>query len=118
MAEVIKILGNAKLTGSYVSVYTVPKMIGSDNAVGPIPQAIVGSIVLCETAGSSANIDIRIVPRGDVEGGQHNIFDTLPMSGRETKIISPGITISSEDKITAKASTTDVNIFIFGSELA
>ena len=120
MAEFLRILGNKALTASYTDIYVVADLIGPDNATGPIPQAVIGSIILCETGTASANVDIRVVPKG-ITGGDitdiYNIFDTFAMSSNQTKIISPGITLSTGDKIEAKASTTAVNIFIFGSEL-
>ena len=117
MAEFLRILGNKALTASYTDIYVVADLIGPDNATGPIPQAVIGSIILCETAGNSTNVDIRVVPKGDTAGASHNIFDTFALSSNQTKIISPGITLSTGDKIEAKADPATVNIFIFGSEL-
>ena len=117
--EYLRILGNGALTTSYTTVYQVAKPIGPDNARGPIPEAVVGSIILCETNNAAATVNIRVVPKADIgsEGNQHEIFDTLPLAANATKIISPGITLSTEDKIEAKASTTAVNMFVFGSEI-
>jgi len=117
MAEYLRILGHSNLTTSYADIYTVSSAIGGDAGGHPVPQAVVGSIILCETNNAAANVFIQVVPSGDTAGTTHEIFDTLAMTGNQTKIISPGIALSSGDKIRAKASTTNVNMFIFGSEL-
>jgi len=115
--EYLRILGSGALTTGYTTVYKVAKAIGGDNARGPIPEAVVGSIILCETNNVAATVSIRVVPKADTGGNQHEIFDTLPLAANATKIISPGITLATEDSIEAKASTTDVNMFVFGSEI-
>ena len=117
MAELIRVLGNAALSSaSYVDVYEVAPLIGPDGAMGNIPQTVVGSIILCETAGSTATVDVRVIPKGDSEGTSHNILQVFPLTANQTRIISPGITLSTEDKIKAAAATGAANIFIFGSE--
>ena len=119
MAESLRILGNAQLdgTGNYANVYEVAKPIGPDRAGGPIPQAVVSSIVLCETGGAIATVTIRVVPKDDISAIKHSIFFEFPLSAKQTRIVTPGITLSTEDSIEAIASTANVNIFIFGSEI-
>ena len=118
MSELIRVLGNAALSSaSYVDVYEVAPLIGPDGAMGNIPQTVVGSIILCETAGSTATISVRVIPKGEGVGdSSHNILQVFPLTANQTRIISPGITLSTEDKIKAAAATGAANIFIFGSE--
>jgi len=118
--EYLKVLGRAVLTSSYADIYTVPELIGTDGASGPIPQAAVTSIILCETAASTATVSIQVVPKGGNYSGSPNIyeiFDTLALTANDTKIIAPGIMLSTEDSIRAKAASGTVNIFLFGSEI-
>lgn len=118
--EYLKVLGRAVLTSSYADIYVVPSPAGPDSASGVIPQAAVTSIILCETAASTATVSIQVVPKdGDVGGTEsfYEIFDTLSLAANETNIIAPGIMISTEDRIRAKAASGTVTMFIFGSEI-
>ena len=117
MAESLRILGTAELDSSHADVYEVAKPIGPDRAGGPIPQAVVSSIVLCETDDAVATVTIRVIPKDDAPASKHNIFFKFPLSAKQTRIVTPGITLSTEDKITAKADTGAANMFIFGSEI-
>ena len=120
MAENLKMLGRAVLTTSYVSIYAVPPFIGPSDAQGLPPQAAVSSIILCETAASTANVSIQFAPNGldaSSSPASYEIFDTLAFTANQTKIIAPGIMMGSGDRIRAKAASGTVNIFIFGSEI-
>ena len=118
--EYLKVLGRAVLTGSYADIYVVPSLIGPDGASGVMPQAAITSIILCETAASTATVSIQVVPKDGDAGGTPNIyeiFDTLALTANDTKIIAPGIMLSTEDSIRAMAASGTVNIFLFGSEI-
>ena len=120
MSEHLRMLGRAVLTTSYVSIYAVPPLTGPEKAQGTPPQAAVSSIILCETANSSATVSIQFSPNGidtSSSPASYEIFDTLALTGNETKIIAPGIMMGSGDRIRAKAASGTVNIFIFGSEI-
>lgn len=124
MAENLKILGNAKLDGTsnYADIYQVGGAVRADDGV-PVVQAIVGSIVVCETNNVPATVSIELIPGSlnnvtTITGKEFVIFHELALVAKETRIISPGITISAQDRIRAIASTADVNIFIFGSEIS
>jgi hypothetical protein len=118
--EYLKVLGRNVLTSSYADIYVVPSSTSSAGASGAIPQAAITSIILCETNASTATVSIQVVPKdGDytTTPNSYEIFDTLSLTANETKIIAPGIMISTEDRIRAKAASGTVNIFIFGSEI-
>ena len=118
--EYLKVLGRAVLTGSYADIYVVPSPAGPDGASGVMPQAAITSIILCETAASTATVSIQVVPKdGNADGTAdiYEIFDTLALAANDTKIIAPGIMISTEDRVRAKAASGTVNMFLFGSEI-
>jgi hypothetical protein len=116
MAETLRILGTSELSTGYVVLFEVGKP-PSENIPTLVPQAVVSSIVVCETAGSAATVTIRVIPKNVTGGTKNIIFNELALTSKETKVIAPGITLSTEDSIDAKANTGAANIFIFGSEI-
>ena len=122
----LRILGNKTLATSYTDVYVCGSAPGGFTAadaregiyagIDTIVDAFVGSIIFCEKNNTAATIDVRVIPRSETPSDSHLIFDTLNIGPNKTKIITPSISMSFEDRIQVKASTVNVNMFIFGSE--
>ncbi len=120
MREYLRILGNGTLGTAYSDIYQVGGPVSPDDPIGAVPQAVVNSMIFCETGDAGRTVTVRIVPKDvtTITGSELEILHEMAIDSKETRIVSPGITLSSEDTIQAKASVADVvNIFIFGSEI-
>lgn len=120
MADSIRILGTSTPGTTHTNLFVCGKRSDAttDSLRGfrPGVQAVVSSIVVCETNNASATITISVVPDGETRAAAYEIFSTYAIGARDTKIISAGITLNQGDKITVYASTSTVNFFAFGAE--
>ena len=53
MREYLRILGNGTLDTAYSDIYQVGGPVSPDDPIGAVPQAVVNSIILCETGGAA-----------------------------------------------------------------
>jgi hypothetical protein len=120
MADGFKILAQATLTVSEATIYTVPAPTGQRFAARGNSQAVISSIILCCTGGSSTTYSIRVKDSSD-EGADINkqiIFSSQGIALNETDVLSLGIGLVSGDSIEAicAGSGSVVQMNIFGTE--
>ena len=94
-------------------VYTVPSAT----------QTSISSIIICNQDGSNRTVDIAILNRDTDIGSQfavekkNYIFKGLTVNTGETKIISPGITLSQFNAIAVQGEVSEnISLNIFGIE--
>lgn len=109
-----KILGQVNLaTTTITQLYAVP----SDNigrAESRTRHVVVNSIVLCETAGSSATASVWIQQNVDVAGtsAKELLVSKIALSANQTHIIHAGIVLPSEPEIKSGGAGTSAGIVV------
>ena len=122
MADSIKFLGRSNPGTTHTPIYTCGRRgdESTDSLRGGRPgfSTVISSIIVCETNNLASAFTIRVVPYSvtTISDNRYDIFSASSIGARNTKIISPGITISQGDYITVYGSTANVNFFVFGAE--
>ena len=119
MADGFKILAQATLAGSEAVIYTVPTPSGERFSTRGNSQAVISSIILCCTAGTSVTYTIRVSKSGESNDNKQLIFNNQGIAANETDVLSLGIGLVSGDSISAlvAGSTPVVQMNIFGTEV-
>lgn len=82
-------------------------------------QFVGSSIAICNQAASAATFRIAVVPLAITTSpvpAKHWIVYGATVAANDTTIITPGITLSTGDKIVVFASTATMSFSVFGSE--
>jgi hypothetical protein len=109
MAYTYKVLGqSAPSATTNTDVYTV----------GAGKQAVVSTITVANRSASAATYRIAIRPAGATLANLHYIAYDVGIAANDTTPITLGITLQATDVITVYASTANLSIGIFGSEIS
>lgn len=109
MAETIKVLGQAAPSATTnTDVYTVPSAT----------TAVVSSIVICNRAGTSATYRLAVRPAGATLANQHYVAYDITVGAGDSTGLTLGITLGAADVLTAYASSADLSISVFGTEIS
>lgn len=108
MATTRKVLGQAASgAGTDSTLYTVPAST----------DAVVSSLVLCETNGAAATVKISVRGAGGTTTTAATaIVWNLPIAANQTITLTLGITIQAAGTIVIQSSTANVTITAFGQE--
>ena len=108
MADRLKVLGQVALaSGVLTDVY----------APGAATQAVVSTLVVCNKGTGGSSFRISVAPNGAADDPSHYIYYNVGISETETFATTIGITLGAFDTIRAWASTPDISISIFGTEI-
>ena len=109
MAYTYKVLGqSAPSATTNTDVYTV----------GSGKQAIISTITVANRSASPATYRIAVRPDGATLANQHYIAYDVAIAANDTTVLTIGITLGDTDVITAYASTANLSIGVFGSEIS
>lgn len=86
--------------------------------VGSGKSAVVSTITVCNRAASSATYRIAVRPLGATLANQHYIAYDATVPANDTISLTIGITLAATDVVTVYASTANLSVNIFGSEIA
>ena len=109
MATTYKVLGRSALSATTnTDVYTV----------GAGKQAVVSSITICNRGALAATYRIAVRPDGAALDNQHYIVYDVAIAANDTTVLTIGLTLGDTDVVTAYASTANLSIGVFGSEIS
>jgi hypothetical protein len=108
MASTYKVLAqSAPSATTNTDVYTV----------GSGTSAVVSTITVCNRAASSATYRIAVRPLGATLANQHYVAYDASVPANDTIALTLGVTLAATDVVTVYASTANLSINLFGSEI-
>jgi len=103
-----KVLGQSNPSANTdTDVYTVPSA----------HSAVISTITICNQIAANATISCAVRPAGATISNQHYIVRNATVTGNETYALTFGITLDATDVFTVNASSANVSINVYGSEL-
>ena len=109
MAFTYKVLGQSALSATTnTDVYTV----------GAGKQAVVSTITVANRSATPASYRIAVRPAGATIANQHYIAYDVAIAANDTTVLTIGIALGAADVITCYASTANISIGVFGSEIS
>jgi hypothetical protein len=109
MAYAYKVLGqSAPSATTNTDVYTV----------GSGKQAIISTITVANRAATAATYRIAVRPDGATLASQHYLAYDVAIAANDTTVLTIGVTLGDTDVITAYASSANLSIGVFGSEIS
>jgi hypothetical protein len=109
MAFTYKVLGqSAPSATTNTDVYTV----------GSGKQAIISTITVANRAATAATYRIAVRPDGATLANQHYLAYDVAIAANDTTVLTIGVTLGDTDVITAYASSANLSIGVFGSEIS
>ena len=106
MANTLKILGQAKSSGSYATAYIVPAST----------SAAVSGIVVCNTTIEKLVFSLYVVKSANLPDEYSLIYNNKEVLACDTTILSAGPTMAAGDYVSIKA-PVGVSINVFGIEV-
>lgn len=109
MATAYKILGQQQSVAlTDVDAYTVPSAT----------QSVVSTIVITNRSATAGTYNLAVRASGATIDPKHYLAYGAPIAGNDATILTIGITLSATDVVTFQASSDDMSINIFGSEIS
>lgn len=109
MAYAYKVLGqSAPSATTNTDVYTV----------GSGKQAIISTITVANRASTSSTYRIAIRPAGATIANQHYIAYDATIQPNDTVSLTIGISLAATDVVTIYASTANLSVNLFGTEIS
>jgi hypothetical protein len=109
MASTYKVLAqSAPSATTNTDVYTV----------GSGKSAVVSTITVANRAGTAATYRIAVRPLGATIANQHYIAYDSTVPANDTISLTLGITLAATDVVTVYASTANLSVNLFGTEIA
>lgn len=104
-----KVLGqSAPAATTDTNVYTVPSST----------EAVISTIVIANRSSSAGSFRLAIRPNGATIANQHYIAYDVPIAGADSTTLTLGLTLDAADIVTFRASSADMSINVFGTEIA
>ena len=109
MATAYKVLGQvAPLATTPTTIYTVPSAT----------QTVVSSVTVCNRAGTSGTFRLSVRPDGATLANQHYLAYDTTVSANDTIILTVGLTLDADDVLEVYASSADMSVQAYGSEIS
>jgi hypothetical protein len=103
-----KVLGqSAPAATTDTNVYTVPSAT----------ETIISTIIVANRDSSAGTFRLSIRPDGDAQADEHYIAYDVPIAGADSTTLTLGITLDAADVVTFYASSADMSINVFGTEI-
>lgn len=132
MADSVRMLGYRRPI-SHETIYVCSSRDDGDGSLSgfrPIVSSIIRSIIVCNTGSDQTDFTIRLIPDSTEDsssGGispsdSYNLFDSVVLPAKSTKVISPGIIMSQgksaslADYLTVQSGNGLSNFYVFGVE--
>jgi hypothetical protein len=109
MATAYKVLGQvAPAATTATTVYTVPSAT----------EAVVSSVSVCNRAGAAGTFRLAVRPDGAALANQHYLAYDTAVSANDTIILTVGLTLDAADVLEVYASSADMSVQAYGSEIS
>jgi hypothetical protein len=86
--------------------------------VGSGKSAVVSTITVCNRSTAAVTYRIAVRPLGATLANQHYIAYDATVPANDSIALTLGVTLAATDVVTVYASTANISINIFGSEIA
>ena len=104
-----KVLGQAAPAATTPNnVYTVPSAT----------EAVISTVVIANRAATSGSFRLSVRPNGATQADQHYLAYDVPIAANDSTTLTLGITVDATDVVTFYASSADMSINVFGTEIA
>lgn len=104
-----KVLGqSAPAATTPTNVYTVPAS----------REAVISTIVIANRATTAGSFRLSVRPAGATQANQHYLAFDVPIAGSDSTTLTLGITLAATDVITFYASSANMSINVFGTEIS
>jgi hypothetical protein len=105
----VKVLGQAAPAATTnVNVYTVPSST----------QAVLSTVVVANRDSAAGTFRLAVRPAGAAIVDQHYVAFDVPIAGNDSTTLTLGITMDETDILTFQASSADMSVNVFGTELS
>jgi hypothetical protein len=109
MATAYKVLGQSALSATTnTDVYTVPAATSS----------IISTVVVCNRSAAAVTYRIAVRPDAAAIANQHYVAYDVTLAANDSVNLTLGITLDAADVVTVYASTANLSVSIFGSEIS
>lgn len=109
MATAYKVLGQvAPSATTATAVYTVPSAT----------EAVVSSVTVCNRAASAGTFRLAVRPDNAALANQHYLVYDAPISANDTVVLTIGLTLDASDVLEVYASSADLSVQAYGSEIS
>jgi hypothetical protein len=104
-----KVLGqSAPAATTDTNIYTVPSAT----------EAVISTIVIANRAATAGTFRLAVRPNGATIANQHYIAYDVPIAANDSTTLTLGVTVDAADIVTFRASSADMSINVFGTEIA
>jgi hypothetical protein len=86
--------------------------------VGSGKSAIISTISICNRSVNDTAFRIAVRPAGATLANQHYIAYDVTLGGADTTNLTLGLTLAATDVVTVYASSANVSVSLFGSEIS
>jgi hypothetical protein len=109
LANAYKVLGQlAPAATTATNVYTVPAST----------EAVISTIIVANRAATAGSFRLSVRPNGATQADYHYIAYDVPIAANDSTTLTLGITVDAADVVTFYASSADMSINVFGTEIA
>jgi len=103
-----KVLGqSAPAATTATNVYTVPSAT----------ETVISTIIIANRDAAAGTFRLSIRPNGATQADEHYIAYDVPIAGADSTTLTLGITLDASDVVTFYASSADMSINVFGTEI-
>jgi hypothetical protein len=104
-----KVLGQAAPAATTPNnTYTVPAAT----------EAVISTVVIANRDSSAGSFRLSIRPNGATQADQHYLAYDVPIAANDSTTLTLGITMDAADVLTFYASSADMSINVFGTEIS
>ena len=105
----VTVLGQAAPAATTnTNVYTVPSAT----------EAVISTVVIANRDAAAGTFRLAVRPAGATLADQHYVAFDVPIAGNDSTTLTLGITMAATDVLTFQASTADMSVNVFGTELS
>ena len=109
MATSYKVLGqSAPSATTNTDVYTVPAAT----------ETVISTVIIANRAATAGTFRLAVRPNGAAIADQHYLAYDIPIAANDSTTLTLGITVDATDVITFYASSANMSINLFGSEIS
>jgi hypothetical protein len=78
---------------------------------------VISTIIIANRDAAAGTFRLSIRPDGDAQADEHYIAYDVPIAGADSTTLTLGITLDAADVVTFYASSADMSINVFGTEI-
>jgi hypothetical protein len=104
-----------KVLGQAAPAATTPNDVYT---VGSGLEAVISTVVIANRAASAGSFRLSVRPNGASQANQHYLAYDVPIAANDSTTLTLGITMDAADVLTFYASSADMSINVFGTEIS